>query len=347
MFAANSRQLCPIACPNCRHQQAQSRIVILAYIKASQSRISRTTSIVCRAGWQVGVLTDTMELLYTAYGSICKASVVQSPRSCCCDACNGNILDVSRRTAALWLQHLLNHHTLPLSLCAGTPIGDSQPLLVTDFRSQDDFITAAITSSFIPLWSGSGLFRLFRGLPAFDGGWTMSQPCPPDVKYCIRISSRNPSWPQNRGIGGFLSMIGRVGNSYTESSNTESGATPKKRAAKIVSTGPNGQPDLALVQLAAQNNMDIAPGVFHRVPFTQSQWSDWALSPAENINLISMYELGKADAAAWVEYVGIGQGVEGGAARETQGGTAMGGKGITKESKAQQAAEKPVRKLLK
>jgi hypothetical protein len=49
-----------------------------------------------------------------------------------------------------------------LSISAGTPLGPSQPLLVTDFTSQDDLITAAAVSSFIPLWSGSRFTMNFR-----------------------------------------------------------------------------------------------------------------------------------------------------------------------------------------
>ncbi|WIA18357.1 hypothetical protein OEZ85_009822 [Tetradesmus obliquus] len=192
-----------------------------------------------------------------------------------------------------------------LSISAGNPLGPSNPLLVTDFKSQDDLISAAAVSSFIPLWSGSRITTYFRGMEAFDGGYSLQQPCPPDVKYCIRISSKNPSWPQNRGIGSFFSLLGRLGSSSSSSSSSITEAASSYPA--IQSTGADGKPDPNLVQLAASSNVDIAPGVFSKMPFSQSQWSDWALSPADDSTLKHMYRLGKSDAEAWAKYVGVPQ----------------------------------------
>lgn len=234
---------------------------------------------------------------------------------------------------------------------AGTPISDPEPMLVTNFKSQEDLITAAATSSFIPLWSGGGLFRLFRGLPAFDGGWTQRQPCPPGVKYCIRISSRNPSWPQNRGVGGFLSILGRVGNinaASTDSSGRSGSASAvslEKSSMTFVSTGGVGQPDADLIRLAAESDMDIAPGVFHQVPFSQQQWNDWSLSPADDASLITMYQLGKADAVAWANYVGLNKAPKPTAAI-SKSNAAKGGRGFLADNKVQEKMDKPGRRLL-
>lgn len=193
-----------------------------------------------------------------------------------------------------------------ISISAGSPLGPNQALLVTDFQSQDDLISAATASSFIPLWSASSLTKGFRGFEVFDGGYTLQQPCPPDVTYCIRVSSKNPAWPQNRGIGSLLSLLGRLGN--TDDSRIETARTYPP----IEASGANGQPDPQLVQLAAASNVDIAPGVFSKMPFSQSEWSNWALSPADDGTLKHMYKLGKADAEIWAKYSGIqvlGQGL--------------------------------------
>jgi hypothetical protein len=140
-------------------------------------------------------------------------------------------------------------------------------------------------------------------MEAFDGGYSLQQPCPPGVQYCIRVSSKNPSWPQNRGMGSFLSLLGRLGGGGSSSSSTVTEAASSFPA--IQSTGPGGKPDPQLLQLAASNNVDIAPGVFSKMPFSQNQWSDWALSPADDGTLKHMYKLGKSDAEAWVKYMGI------------------------------------------
>jgi hypothetical protein len=84
-----------------------------------------------------------------------------------------------------------------MSITVG-PIPTLQPLqknmLVTDFTSNADLTAASAASSFIPLWSGRRPTTLFRGLPAFDGFFSEAQPCPPDVKVCIKINSKNPMW---------------------------------------------------------------------------------------------------------------------------------------------------------
>jgi hypothetical protein len=104
-------------------------------------------------------------------------------------------------------------------------------------------------------------------------------------------------------MGSFLSLLGRLGGGGSSSSSTVTEAASSFPA--IQSTGPGGKPDAQLLQLAASNNVDIAPGVFSKMPFSQSQWSDWALSPADDGTLKHMYKLGKSDAEAWVKYVGI------------------------------------------
>jgi hypothetical protein len=142
-----------------------------------------------------------------------------------------------------------------------------------------------------------------QGMEAFDGGYSLQQPCPPDVQYCIRVSSKNPAWPQSRGIGSFLSLLGRLGGNSGGSSSSSTEAAINYPT--IQSTGPDGKPDPQLLQLAVSNNVDIAPGVYSKMPFSQTQWSDWALSPADDGTLKHMYRLGKSDAEAWAKHVGI------------------------------------------
>jgi hypothetical protein len=77
-----------------------------------------------------------------------------------------------------------------ISISMGS-IGSPTNLLASAFTSKADIVAAAAASSFIPVWSGAPT-TTFRGQPAFDGAFTAPQPCPPGVKYCIRIASSNP-----------------------------------------------------------------------------------------------------------------------------------------------------------
>ncbi len=52
--------------------------------------------------------------------------------------------------------------------------------LVSDFRDNDDLVSALIASQFIPGWThGPHFLQLFRGAPACDGGLFDNQPAPP------------------------------------------------------------------------------------------------------------------------------------------------------------------------
>jgi hypothetical protein len=92
----------------------------------------------------------------------------QQPQAKACredNSCSGSLDRMLRKTLQAhlppdaWLKCRNKGY---LSISAGTPLGPSQPLLVTDFTSQDDLISAAAVSSFIPLWSGSRFTMNFR-----------------------------------------------------------------------------------------------------------------------------------------------------------------------------------------
>lgn len=127
-------------------------------------------------------------------------------------------------------------------------------MLVSDYKDQSDLIAAAAGSSFIPLWSGASLVTHYRGLPAYDGGFASQQPCPPGVKYCIKISTSNPAWPKRSSVETFMARAARRGPLALIQPNTQI-----KHYPPITPTGSDG-PDPAMVQLAASKNIDIAPG---------------------------------------------------------------------------------------
>lgn len=45
-------------------------------------------------------------------------------------------------------------------------------------------------------------------------------------------------------------------------------------------------------------------GIFHKVPFTQQQWYEFALTPPDEGTLKFIFKLGQADAAAWAKHTG-------------------------------------------
>lgn len=103
----------------------------------------------------------------------------------------------------------------------------------------------------------------YRRLDAYDGGFAEPQPCPPTVKHCIRISTRNPSWPERVSLEGMLpGMISRLG--FRSGAAQLLGLGLKQEASRsyppLIATGSDGQPDPQLLKLAASRGVDIAPG---------------------------------------------------------------------------------------
>lgn len=45
-------------------------------------------------------------------------------------------------------------------------------------------------------------------------------------------------------------------------------------------------------------------GIFHKIPFTQQEWYEFALTPPDDGTLKFIFELGQADAAAWAKHTG-------------------------------------------
>eukprot|EP00775_Hariotina_reticulata_P008758 gene8758-8937_t len=73
----------------------------------------------------------------------------------------------------------------------------------------------------------------------------------------------------------------------------------------ISSTGDNGTADPSLLSLANAKGVDIAPGVWNKMPFTPEQWTSWAYTPADDTTLMHMVALGRADAELWAKANGL------------------------------------------
>lgn len=92
-------------------------------------------------------------------------------------------------------------------------------------------------------------------LQVYDGGFASHQPCPPGVKRCIKISTSNPAWAKRTGVETFMARILAKGPQAIMAPDP----TVRKFPA-ITPTGSDGGPDPAMVQLAAEKGVDIAPG---------------------------------------------------------------------------------------
>lgn len=53
--------------------------------------------------------------------------------------------------------------------------------------------------------------------------------------------------------------------------------------------------------------LTVCAGIYHKVPFSQQEWNEWALTPPDDGTLDFIFELGKADAAAWAKHSGYVQ----------------------------------------
>lgn len=133
-------------------------------------------------------------------------------------------------------------------------LNQHHPMLVSDFKDNTDLVDAAASSSFIPMWSAGSLVGQYRGLNVYDGGFAMSQPCPPGVKTCVKISTSNPAWPKRSSVETFMARLAFRGPQAIMRPDPTIRKYPP-----IEPTGSNG-PDPAMVHLAASKGVDIAPG---------------------------------------------------------------------------------------
>jgi hypothetical protein len=72
----------------------------------------------------------------------------------------------------------------------------------------------------------------------------------------------------------------------------------------VVTTGFAGLTNRIVTYCCHVLFLCLPVGIYHTVPFTQQEWNEWALTPADDGTLHYMFELGKADGAAWARHSG-------------------------------------------
>jgi hypothetical protein len=143
----------------------------------------------------------------------------------------------------------------------------AKPWFVSDFKGEDDFVSAGAASSFIPIFSGDPArnklvvwHTLFRGDAAVDGGFSAGlPPCVPGVGACVTIEAvtKDPGAPGMPGMG--------------------------------PPTGPADPP------------ADISPGKFSPLPdgLTRKQWQNHALIAPSDKLARDMERHGADQAVLW------------------------------------------------
>lgn len=70
----------------------------------------------------------------------------------------------------------------------------------------------------------------------------------------------------------------------------------------------------------------VVTGVYNHLPLTQQEWNEYALTPGDDGTLEFMFQLGKADAAAWAKHSGYGSVSSSSTSAEKGGGSKPGGR---------------------
>eukprot|EP00877_Chromochloris_zofingiensis_P010454 jgi/Chrzof1/5662/Cz16g10190.t1 len=175
--------------------------------------------------------------------------------------------------------------------------GEDSGELVGPYTSREDLVNTTATSAYLPNWSGIPSYTIWRGQKAYDGGYTNPLPCPPGVDYCIKVSVfyAPPNATQNY-------TAPPAASNATDQLKMEVAQllTSVNRIVTPVTVHPTAD------ALQTVPMPDIAPGMFQPLPYSNSDWSSWALHPPNVSIFQSIYQLGQQDAALWArQHLGI------------------------------------------
>eukprot|EP00877_Chromochloris_zofingiensis_P005242 jgi/Chrzof1/14719/Cz09g13100.t1 len=167
-----------------------------------------------------------------------------------------------------------------------------QPLVLTNFASNKQLVNAVAASSYVPIWSGPDLAVYYNDtIRAIDGSITDRVPCPPDVQYCLKVSSKpkNFAWWGSEDIASLtLKVVGIPKN------QTALKAAPKP----VFGNAP-------AFRIAAAEDVGIAPNVYNPFLYKRYQWTEMSFMPGDKDSLQALYVLGQKDARKWAEMTGV------------------------------------------
>ncbi|WIA30705.1 hypothetical protein OEZ86_000773 [Tetradesmus obliquus] len=164
--------------------------------------------------------------------------------------------------------------SLLLMRAASVQIKGSRPQLI-DKSNAEGFVDGIVANWFIPYyWSRFGAWSTtYRGQPAYEGYFTRPMPCPTNSKLCIRVSSRYP---------GPLCAKDKLYDFFV----------------RPFYLTPN--------QPLYPQPADIHPGKYTKCKYTPMDLSArLSITPGSREDLQYLFDLGKADGAAWAADVGL------------------------------------------
>eukprot|EP00879_Flechtneria_rotunda_P005584 GHRR01005878.1.p1 GENE.GHRR01005878.1~~GHRR01005878.1.p1 ORF type:complete len:317 (+),score=70.96 GHRR01005878.1:120-1070(+) len=151
-------------------------------------------------------------------------------------------------------------------------------LLISNFTTNQQLVDASVASSYIPSFSGPTPVVYYKGIPAYDGGFSYFLPCPLGVTYCVTVSSRAPT----------NNIAAEMQFSAAE-------------LAFITTGNATLAPYLPLnpVLLRVPAKFDIYPGLSGPLADPTS-WERYTLTfPPNDTILMQWYDQGRQDAGAW------------------------------------------------
>ncbi|GBF90752.1 hypothetical protein Rsub_03053 [Raphidocelis subcapitata] len=198
--------------------------------------------------------------------------------------------------------------------------------LVSSFKGRDDIANAIAASCYIPGYAGPSPTIKFRGQRVYDGGFggpgAGFLPCPPDVRYCVRVSSMPggitmPSILLDVLLGGPYNQALAVGAALSTLGGADVLGTLTKQVLGGGGGGGGGGETQQLADMASamaafmqfktpgEGEADIFPGRRHALPVGEFEWVTRMAVPASAADNQAMFDLGRAEALSWAQEAGF------------------------------------------
>uniref|UniRef100_A0A383WI03 Patatin n=1 Tax=Tetradesmus obliquus TaxID=3088 RepID=A0A383WI03_TETOB len=262
----------------------------------------------------LGIINNSTRLAGSSGGAITAAAICSNvPASSQQLAANFNIAATCRPSFACrgYLDKVVRNYTTELFPASVTEqcnrrlyvtVTEARPNNLTDppqvvgnISSKGMLLDAVAASAYLPFWSGRSAVTTIDGLPAvYDGGFSYPLPCPPGVTYCVKVTANAGVAPSN-SIGPRPRL---AGDNTLQLLMTARNASDSS-SARFLPLNPAALP--------APANPDIYPGLSGPLNVSAAVWNSYGLVIPDNDTLLSIYNQGRKDAAAWVLQHGLAQ----------------------------------------
>ncbi|GBF90753.1 hypothetical protein Rsub_03054 [Raphidocelis subcapitata] len=243
--------------------------------------------------------------------------------------CYGTLHDELMATARQMVtdasaKRIMDHGRLYMSLMH-LPQGSLKPYqaLESKFQGKDDVITAVGATCYIPGYAGPSPTIKFRGQPVFDGSFggpgAGFLPCPPGVRYCVRVSAMPAhvtlagvigtilrGGPQSQGIAARAALdiltSADVAGTLLQTALGRQGGAPFQGAAELAAAYTG----FWELRTPGEGEADIFPGRRHALPVGEFEWVTRMPIPARSAaDNQAMFDLGRTEALSWAQEAGF------------------------------------------